>query len=63
MGNNSLGLRWKVLAIRVVLGLLFALLLLRFFFPGSGFPTILATAGMLVFFAYVFEWIHGNKER
>jgi hypothetical protein len=47
--------QWTVVIIRVILGLVFALLLVRLFIPGAGVGTIVAAAGMLVFFAYVFE--------
>ena len=52
----------KVLALRIVLGLLGAFLLTRFFSPTSGPGMILLTAGVLVFFAYVFEYIHQSKK-
>jgi hypothetical protein len=58
MTDDSPGNLWKILALRIVLGLLGALLLTRFFLPASGPGMVLLTAGVLVFFAYVFEYIH-----
>jgi hypothetical protein len=43
------------------MGLLFAFLLSRFFFPTAGIFTKLALAGLLVFSAYVLETIHRGK--
>jgi hypothetical protein len=55
------GLRVRVLLIRMVLGVLFALLLTHFFFPNAGIFTKLALAGLLIFSAYVLEHIHQGK--
>ena len=49
--------QWKVLIIRAILGLVCAVLLVRLFIPGAGIGTIAAAAGLLVFFAYVFETV------
>jgi hypothetical protein len=46
-----------MLVIRALLGLFFAYLLARFFFPAAGIAKIILMAVALVFFAYVFEAI------
>lgn len=51
-------MRPQVLVIRVVLGLVFGALLSRVFFPTKGMGLIFIIAGLLVFFAYVFEYVH-----
>ena len=56
------GLRVRVLLMRMFLGLLFAFLLCRFFFPDASIYTKLAMAGLLVFSAYVLEIIHKGKQ-
>ncbi len=55
-------MRWKVLMVRAVLGVGFAFLLARFFFPGAGQMKVLAIAGLLVFFAYLLESIHQRNQ-
>ncbi len=47
----------KILGIRILTGILFAFILMHFFFPAAGLATVLVTAGLLVFFAYLFESI------
>ena len=47
--------RLKVLLIRLALGIFFALLLSRMFFPATDMVTILAAALLLTGFAYLFE--------
>jgi len=61
MNNFLSDLRVKVLVIRIVLGLLFAFLLSRFFLPHAGIVTKLALAGLLVFAAYVLESFRKGK--
>ena len=52
----------KVLIIRTLLGILFAFILMRVFFPAVEVSTILVTAGLLIFFAYLFESVRkGGK--
>ena len=48
-------LRVKVLLLRIVLGVAFAFLLTRFFFPGASLVTTFALGGLLTFAAYVLE--------
>ena len=52
----------KVLIMRAALGLLFAFVLVHFFFPAAGIATIVIAAAVLVFFAYVFEAIHRREK-
>jgi hypothetical protein len=60
--NNFLSeLRVKVLLIRIVLGLLFAFLVSRFFLPHADIVTKLALAGLLVVAAYVLEAFRKGK--
>jgi hypothetical protein len=61
MSNFFSGVRVKVLLIRVLLGLLFAFLLSRFFLPDASIYTKLALAGVLVFAAYVLEALRPGK--
>jgi hypothetical protein len=50
-------LRLQVLAIRIVLGVVFGVLLSRVFFPQAGIGTILLICGLLIFFSYTFEYL------
>ena len=50
-------MRLQVLAIRVVLGLFFGVLLYRVFFPDSGIWIMLLICGLLIFFSYAFEYL------
>jgi hypothetical protein len=61
MNNFLAGLRVKVLLIRIVLALLFAFLLSRFFLPDAGMVTKLALAVLLVLAAYVLESFHKGR--
>lgn len=54
-------MRWRILIVRAVLGVFFAFLLARFFFPSFGHLTILVIAALLVFFAYLLESIHQGR--
>lgn len=56
-------MRYKVLAIRVILGVFFAFLLGRLFFPNSTPLLTVGIALMLVFFAYVLESVHRRKDQ
>jgi len=51
-------MRTRVLVIRLILGAVFGVLLSRMFFPTYGKWPIFALGGMLVFFAYCFEYLH-----
>lgn len=55
------GIRFKVLVLRIALGILFAFLVSRFFFPRAGLLTTFALAGLLTFGAYVTEYLHTRK--
>jgi hypothetical protein len=55
-------MRWRILIVRAVLGVLFAFLLARFFFPTIGSLTTLIIAALLVFFAYLLESVHQKRE-
>ncbi|MHC1743315.1 MAG: hypothetical protein AB9873_09830 [Syntrophobacteraceae bacterium] len=55
-------MRLRILIIRAVLGVFFAFLLARFFFPTMGRPTVLIIAALLVFFAYLLESIRQKKD-
>ncbi|WP_448384487.1 hypothetical protein [Desulfosoma sp.] len=48
-------MRWRVLAVRSVLGIFFAIFLGRFFFPQAPGGKILVLALLLVFSAYLLE--------
>ncbi len=47
--------QWKVLFLRVILGMVCAVFLIRLFLPKAGAGAIAAAAVLLVFFAYVLE--------
>ncbi len=55
-------MRPQVLVIRIILGVIFGVILSRVFFPTAGNWTILLIAGLLVFFAYVFELLHKKDD-
>jgi hypothetical protein len=62
MNNFVSEIRVRVLLVRILMGLLFAFFLSRFFFTKAGILTTLALAGLLVFAAYVLEIIHRGKK-
>jgi hypothetical protein len=49
------GTQWRVLFLRVILGMVCAVFLIRLFLPKAGAGAIAAAAVLLVFFAYVLE--------
>jgi F0F1-type ATP synthase assembly protein I len=51
-------MRFSVMIMRIVLGLVFGVLLSRVFFPDSSVWLIFLIAGLLVVFAYIFEALH-----
>jgi hypothetical protein len=55
MSDSSSDRRLRFLAIRAALGIVFAVVLTRFFLPASGVGTTVAIAVLLVFFAYLLE--------
>jgi hypothetical protein len=55
-------MRYNVLVIRAILGVFFALVLGRLFFPNSGPLMTVGIAAMLVFFAYVLESVHSRRD-
>ena len=62
MSNFLSKLRVRALLIRILLGLLFAFLLSRFFLPDATIYTKLALAGVLVFAAYALEALRRGKK-
>jgi hypothetical protein len=54
-------LRVRVLLMRILLGLLFAFLLSRFFLPTASVAIKLILAGLLVFAAYALEYFRRGK--
>ena len=56
-------MRWKVFAIRIVLGVVFAVVLNRLFFPPVGWVAVLLTAGFLVLLAYGLEIVRRGRDR
>ena len=44
-----------IFMIRVVMGIVFAILATRLFYPDSGMVTVMAVAGVLVGMAYILE--------
>jgi hypothetical protein len=55
MSQGTTKAQWKMLFIRVILGLVCAVVLIRLFLPGAGVGAISVATLLLVFFAYVFE--------
>ncbi len=53
--------RLKVLAVRLIMGIVFGFMLTRLFFPDAPDHTIVIISGLLVFFSYGFEWIHKGR--
>lgn len=56
-------MRLQVLAIRILLGAIFGVLLARVFFPEAGSGVMVLICGLLVFFSYLFEYLRkrGNS--
>jgi tryptophan-rich sensory protein len=50
-----------IFIIRAVLGILFSILVMRLFHPGSGMITIMIVAVILVGLAYIFESFRKRK--
>jgi hypothetical protein len=57
MPHSLSSARFRVLLIRVMLSSLFAYVLTRLFFPAATIWTIIILAGLLLFFAYAFEYL------
>jgi hypothetical protein len=53
----------QVLAIRVIAGLFFAVIISRFFRPDAGVPYIIGLAVILVGLAYFAEFLRRRKKR
>jgi len=53
--------RFYIFVIRVILGGLFAVLLMRFFFPKASVPWIIALGALLVGLAYLSEGFRNRK--
>lgn len=51
-----------ILTIRALLGAVFAVILTRFFFPGSTLTTMAGIGLLLVFLAYVFDAFRGRRK-
>lgn len=50
-----------ILVIRMILGVFFAVILTRFFFPGADMVTIAGVAVLLVGLAYVFDYLRFRR--
>ena len=50
-----------IFIIRALMGAFFAVILTRFFFPDSGWTTAVGVAVLLIFLAYVFEYLRGRR--
>jgi len=55
-------MRVKILIIRIVLGLFFAFLLARFFYPPVTVGIVVGGGALLVLFSYAFEAIHTKRK-
>ncbi len=61
--ERTASMRPQVFIIRAILGVIFGILLARFFFPNSGWWLMCLISGALVLFAYVFEYLHKKEDR
>jgi hypothetical protein len=50
-------MRLQVLAVRILLGVVFGVLLSRVFFPEAGIEVTVLICGLLIFFSYAFEYL------
>jgi dipeptide/tripeptide permease len=50
-----------IFIIRALMGAFFAVILTRFFLPDSGWTTAVGVAVLLIFLAYVFEYLRGRR--
>ncbi|MEW6077623.1 MAG: hypothetical protein AB1724_07425 [Thermodesulfobacteriota bacterium] len=50
-----------IFIIRLLMGAFFGLILTRFFFPGSPWTTMVGIGILLVFLAYVFDYLRGRR--
>ncbi|WP_123289227.1 hypothetical protein [Desulfosoma caldarium] len=60
--NPHMSVRWRILAIRSALGLVFALVLGHFFFPDASGGRIAVFAVLLVFSAYILEALRAQRK-
>jgi hypothetical protein len=56
-------MRIEVLLIRLVLGLVGAWLLLRFFFEGGGPVAVVSFAALMVAASYIVEWMKRDRAK
>ena len=51
-----------IFIIRALLGVFFAFILTRFFFPGATWTTLAEIGILLVFLAYLFDFLRGQRK-
>ncbi|MDY6904976.1 MAG: hypothetical protein SWH61_09840 [Thermodesulfobacteriota bacterium] len=50
-----------ILAVRALLGIVFAFILIRFFYPGARLYTVVGLGIVLVGLAYLFDYLRNRK--
>ena len=53
--------RFNIFVVRAILGIVFAVVLSRFFYPETKVVYVVALGGFLVCMAYFFEYLRKNK--
>lgn len=54
---------FNIFIIRAILGVVFAVVLTRFFYPGTNSVYVIALAVFLIGMAYFFEYLRKNKTK
>jgi hypothetical protein len=54
--------RFNIFVVRAILGIVFAVVLSRFFHPETNIIYVIALGGFLVCMAYFFEYLRKNKK-
>jgi len=55
--------RFNVFVIRAILGIVFAVVLSRFFYPGTKIAYVIGLSIFLIGMAYFFEYLRKNKTK
>ncbi|MFO7558882.1 MAG: hypothetical protein R6X10_08635 [Desulfobacterales bacterium] len=55
--------RFNIFMVRAILGIVFAVILSRFFYPGTKIAYVIGLAVFLLGMAYFFEYLRKNKTK
>ncbi len=55
--------RFNIFVVRAILGIVFAVILSRFFYPGTQIAYVIGLAVFLLGMAYFFEYLRKNKTK